>query len=321
MLVQEALKAGINVTVGCKVAAIDEEKPAVELEDGSELKADIIIGADGIGSITRKCILPQTQGKAVYKLSAWMVNIPIPILQQDPELQPCLEDVNFWLGPGRSITAATVPDQDAYNMTLVVDHANHDAYSQDEGQSFEQIKELFHNFEPTVTKLLSRAPTQEGYLWRISEVPPLPTWISKSGRVILLGDAAHSMVPFAAQGASQCIEDAGALAECLSRDADLMDLLRVFEMIRKPRVESVAARSAARQLMFHLPDGPKQQERDEKMRLQVRSYEPDMNVWNGEHIDEPPEIDSPLHDPYLMGHDVIQYAKRVLDRELGRAKA
>ncbi|KAF4537767.1 uncharacterized protein LTHEOB_11391 [Lasiodiplodia theobromae] len=259
MLVQEALKADVNVTVGCKVAAIDEEKPAVMLEDGSELRADIIIGADGIGSITRKCILPQTQGKAVYKLSAWMVNIPIPILQQDPELQPCLGDLNFWFGPSRSITAATVPDQDAYNMTLIVDHANHDAYTQDEGQSFDQIKELFHDFEPTITKLLSHAPTQEGYLWRISEVPPLPTWIT--------------------QGASQCVEDAGALAECLSRDgADLMELLRVFEMIRKPRAESVAARSAARQLMFHLPDGPKQQERDEKMRLQVRSYEPDKNT-------------------------------------------
>lgn len=47
ILVQEALKADINVTVGCKVAAIDEEKPAVMLEDGSELRADIIIGADG----------------------------------------------------------------------------------------------------------------------------------------------------------------------------------------------------------------------------------------------------------------------------------
>ncbi|KAF9633024.1 hypothetical protein BFW01_g3887 [Lasiodiplodia theobromae] len=203
-------------------------------------------------------------------------------------------------------------------MTLFVDH---DEYTQDEGQSSEQIKELFHDFEPTVTKLLSHAPTQEGYLWRISELPPLPTWTSKSGRVLLLGDAAHAMVPFAAQGASQCVEDAGALAECLSRDADLMDLLHIFEMIRKPRVESVAARSAARQLMFHLHDGPQQRERDEKMRLQVRSYEPDKNVWKGEHIDEPPDINSPLHDPYLMGHDVIQYAKRVLDRELGCAVA
>lgn len=55
ILVQEALKADINVTVGCKVAAIDEEKPSVMLEDGSELRADIIIGADGTSNADAAC--------------------------------------------------------------------------------------------------------------------------------------------------------------------------------------------------------------------------------------------------------------------------
>lgn len=163
-------------------------------------------------------------------------------------------------------------------------------------------------------------PATERYLWRVSEVSPLPTWVSKSGRVVILGDAAHAMVPFAAQGASQCVEDAGALAECLSRhdEADIPKLLRIFEMIRKPRAESTAARSAARRVMYHLPNGPEQQARDGKMKRQVQSYEPDRKVWNGEHIDEPPDINSPLHDPYLMGHDVIDYVSFVPDMTMAR---
>lgn len=266
----------------------------------------------GIRSTVRNCVLPQDEAKVTTILRAWMVHIPLENLQQDPALLPYIQGVNFWLGPGHSITAATMPDNNVYNLTLFVEGG-------DDG-GFEQVKQSFQNFEPTITRLLSDMPATERYLWRVSEVSPLPTWVSKSGRVVILGDAAHAMVPFAAQGASQCVEDAGALAECLSRhdEADIPKLLRIFEMIRKPRAESTAARSAARRVMYHLPNGPEQQARDGKMKRQVQSYEPDRKVWNGEHIDEPPDINSPLHDPYLMGHDVIDYVSFVPDMTMAR---
>jgi salicylate hydroxylase len=84
----------------------------------------------------------------------------------------------------------------------------------------------------------------------------LPAW--HRGRVVLLGDAAHPMPPFLAQGAAQPIEDAAALTSS-------MTALELFEAARRPRAERVAAASAAGADDYHLPDGPAQRRRDERI--------------------------------------------------------
>lgn len=86
----------------------------------------------GIRSTVRNCVLPQDEAKVTTILRAWMVHIPLENLQQDPALLPYIQGVNFWLGPGHSITAATMPDNNVYNLTLFVEGG-------DDG-SFEQVK-------------------------------------------------------------------------------------------------------------------------------------------------------------------------------------
>jgi salicylate hydroxylase len=98
--------------------------------------------------------------------------------------------------------------------------------------------------------------------WAMYDRDPLERWTG--GRVSLLGDAAHAMLPFFAQGAAQAIEDAAVLAGCLrNADAGSVGLaLRRYEEIRRPRTSEVQVMSRGREVRNHLPDGPEQLRRD-----------------------------------------------------------
>jgi salicylate hydroxylase len=92
--------------------------------------------------------------------------------------------------------------------------------------------------------------------------PPLAEWAF--GRVALLGDAAHAMMPFEAQGAAQAIEDSYVLGECLAgvEGVDVVAALRRYEALRAERATAVQQASERAAEVFYLPDGPAQRERD-----------------------------------------------------------
>ena len=104
----------------------------------------------------------------------------------------------------------------------------------------------------------------ETFVWALHDRLPLPRWTD--GRVTLLGDACHPMLPFMAQGAAQSIEDGAALASLLaSMPGDVVGALKRYEEIRKPRATRLQEASAANRTRFHLADGPEQRKRDEAM--------------------------------------------------------
>jgi len=92
----------------------------------------------------------------------------------------------------------------------------------------------------------------------------LPRW--SDGRITLLGDACHPMLPMMAQGAAQSIEDGATLAALLTAmPGDVPAVLARYEALRKPRATRLQEASAANRTRFHLHDGPEQQKRDEAM--------------------------------------------------------
>src|SRR5206468_2441102 len=101
--------------------------------------------------------------------------------------------------------------------------------------------------------------------WAMYDRDPLERWTT--GGITLLGDAAHAMLPFFAQGAAQAIEDALVLAGCLrSTDHDsVRQALQRYEDIRRPRTSQVQVMSRGREVLNHLPDGPQQQQRDAQL--------------------------------------------------------
>jgi salicylate hydroxylase len=104
----------------------------------------------------------------------------------------------------------------------------------------------------------------ETFIWALHDRLPLPRW--SDGRVTLLGDACHPMLPMMAQGAAQSIEDGATLAALLmAMPGDVPGALVRYEALRKPRATRLQQASAANRTRFHLPDGPEQQMRDEAM--------------------------------------------------------
>jgi salicylate hydroxylase len=101
--------------------------------------------------------------------------------------------------------------------------------------------------------------------WGLYDRDPLERWTV--GRATLLGDAAHAMLPFMAQGAVQSIEDAVVLAKCLegADRAAVPSALRRYEEMRKPRASQVQAYARRNGTVFHLPDGEAQRQRDAQL--------------------------------------------------------
>jgi salicylate hydroxylase len=118
-------------------------------------------------------------------------------------------------------------------------------------------------WHPQVRSILSAV--DETFIWALFDRRPMARW--SLGRVTLLGDACHAMLPFMAQGAAQAIEDGATLAACLSQlgAQDVPEALRRYETLRLPRASRLQALSEANKTRFHLPDGPAQRDRDAEM--------------------------------------------------------
>ena len=121
--------------------------------------------------------------------------------------------------------------------------------------------------------------------WPIITGTPLPTWIARFSKVIILGDAAHAMIPYMSQGAAMAVEDGAALATVLNLidKRSLIPLaLTVFEKERLKRTSQMQEASLINGILFHFPDGAEQEARDEAMRAEVegRHYSFSANQWS-----------------------------------------
>jgi salicylate hydroxylase len=170
---------------------------------------------------------------------------------------------NIWLGPGGS--ALTHPLRAGTGLYLGVTKAG---VSEDEAvwsQRVDKEDELrrLADWDPRLTRLVEAAPEVTAYGLHDSE--PMEKW--SEGRVVLLGDACHAMLPFQAQGAGQSVEDGAVIAAELSRAGaeDVTAAIARYVAARRPRTARVQAASRANANLWHLPPGPDQERRDAEL--------------------------------------------------------
>ncbi|OAA76431.1 Salicylate hydroxylase [Akanthomyces lecanii RCEF 1005] len=126
----------------------------------------------------------------------------------------------------------------------------------------DQVRRQYAAFGPRIHKILDLA-SEAPYIWKLSDIPALEIWQSSGSRVVLLGDAAHAMLPYAAMGAASGIEDSLCIAECIESAQTIDAALDSFEKIRKPRATFITEVGHHNMNMIHLPDGPEQKARDD----------------------------------------------------------
>jgi salicylate hydroxylase len=238
--------------------SVTETGVSLRFADGDQVEADVVIGADGIHSVIRAALtesLPPTHSG----MSAFRAVVPADAAPEFAR-RPAQ---SVWLGPGHHVVHYPVSGGELINMVAV---GPADGYATESWTATATVEEFLAEYEAWDSRLTSliKAARTPGR-WALLIRQPLPRW--SRGRVTLLGDAAHPMLPFLGQGAAQAFEDAAVLARFLAADqADPVSALERYESARIERASSVQQGSHARADFNHLPDGPRQRARDDELR-------------------------------------------------------
>lgn len=224
----------------------------------------------GIKSRVRTCLFPQRNTDPIpLRESIFIATLPLAQIETDPALAGWLVPgtTHGTLGPRRFVLSRRLHGGQYGVQFIDVDHADPGPVDGNWNTPADpsRLRALFADFNPVTRAYL--AHIQHAEKWQIAVGPALDTWRSRHGRVVLLGDAAHAMIPHAAQGLSQGVEDGVSLARMLrgATGTRIGAATRAWEAMRKPRAELFVQRSMDNARLRSLPDGPAQAARDEQI--------------------------------------------------------
>jgi len=249
ILVDAAQKSGVEFHMGQKVSHIAQHSQSVtaQTEDGASYSGDILIGADGINSTVRHEFFDKHKADFTQQV-AWRGIIDITELS-DNDMGAILEKNTYlWMGPDGHFVAYYIRTQKRLNFVAIKERADWQEQSWTQKGNIDALKAEFANWDNTITQLLNGCQTT--YLWGLFDRPPLACW--SKNRVSLLGDAAHPMLPFMAQGAAMAIEDSWVLTHALCQNPNQAEAaFSFYEKIRAPRTTRLQALSRANAKFYH----------------------------------------------------------------------
>ena len=176
----------------------------------------------------------------------------------------------------------TIAAGKSFNMVLShVDRSDPATWKQE--TAVEDMKREFAGWDPALTKIISMI--DKTMRWPLLSGQPLPRWVAPSKKTLILGDAAHAMVPYMSEGAAMAVEDGAALAEILSmveRPEQLPMALELFETERRKRTSQMQEASLVNGKLWHFADGEEQRARDEATRPEVegKHFVSSANQWS-----------------------------------------
>ncbi len=257
ILVQAMPPERIHLAHRCTGAADRGSHVEATFANGTAIKADVLIGADGVHSIIRGLLLgaerPRFTGCVAYR---GLIPIErVAHLGLDTAS-------NNWMGPGRHFVHYPVSAGRMLNFVGLLEQDSWIEESWNEPGSLSDLAEAYAGFHAQVRGIIGAA--DQTFKWALLDRDPLPRW--SFGRITLLGDACHPMLPFLGQGAAQAIEDGATLTACLEKHRDdVPAALELYQSLRMPRATRCQTISRNNLTRFHLPDGPEQEARDAKM--------------------------------------------------------
>ncbi len=251
----DALASGLDlrtVHLGHRLTGLKEsgDRVALAFANGVEVEAEYVIGADGVRSVIRQALYgddnPTYTGQMVWRALLNANDVPEEILEPMGHTQ--------WVGPGCHFLAYYIRQRKFVN---IVTQEDTDKWVE-EGWSTRgdpnEMRQSFPNPEPRLAKLMSLVT--ECSKWGLFLRPLTDNW--GRGRIQLIGDAAHAMLPNAGQGACQAFEDAYVLGRWLQTSRDPAEAFVNFRRVRIPRVHGVQRLSLSNARFKHARDAKEQ---------------------------------------------------------------
>jgi 2-polyprenyl-6-methoxyphenol hydroxylase-like FAD-dependent oxidoreductase len=243
---------------GVEVRAVRPD--GVVLHADGEVRGDLVVGADGIRSVTRRSVWPDAPAPRYAGYTTWrMIAPPMDVGQ----------GIEAW-GRGERFGYAPLPDGRVYCYAML------DAPEAGAGGGLTDLRRRFAGWHHPIPALLDSVAERALLQHDTYELPDLGGYVR--GRVALLGDAAHAMTPNLGQGAGQALEDAVVLAATVA-ESGVPDGLAAYDRARRPRTQMIVRRSRRIGKVANLRFPPLVALRDSAMRLMprstfIRSFEP-----------------------------------------------
>jgi salicylate hydroxylase len=259
---QSALSASVDrerLSLGRRLVDLAEhgDKVTLSFADGGTVEADAVIAADGVRSAVRRFVAGD-DGLFYSRTSGFRGIIPVAKLPSLPDPQA----IQFWMGPSAHLLHYAIGADGGHVNFLAVVEGPQDWAHPEKGLAASNDAEalaLFQGWHPAVIEMI--AAVRHELRWGLFLARPLRRW--RRGRVVLVGDAAHAMLPHHGQGANATIEDAVTLAELIAADPHDLDVaFAAYEALRRPRTRAIQRASWMGNRALHLPDGPEAARRD-----------------------------------------------------------
>ena len=253
-LYDRAIELGVEVRFDSKVADVKYagdittgRSVQVTTNGGETIKTSLLVGADGIWSKTREALLGHPDPPLPTGDLAYRIVLPLSTLTNDPTLHAFVSQpqCHFWIGPQSHVVGYSMRSgsERMYNLVLLCPDDLPADVARAEGD-LPEMRKLFEGWDPILTKFLGKV--QKVDKWKLMHRPEMERWVGGEGRVVLVGDSCHPMLPYLAQGANSALEDGAVLGWCLGRVKGASDregltaALELYETVRKERGERVA---------------------------------------------------------------------------------
>jgi salicylate hydroxylase len=270
---------GTEINIDARVVDIDwtsSKQVSVKTQSGKTWLFDLLVGADGLKSVVRKHILPDVQPRPPTTNCAYRAIVPSFQVAADPITKPLVEKLtmDIWMSPRGYIISYPISDGKDFNM--VVSHHRPEPVWDVEDVDIADFRASYKDYDPRIKRVLDMVTHTRR--WPLLVTGPLETWSSPQKNVVLMGDAAHSMVNHMAQGAATSMEDGAFLGIVLGRVVDgtlsLADAIGIYEKTRMPLAYNKQQISFLNGSVWMMEDGPAQEARDRAMEPELRGVQP-----------------------------------------------
>lgn len=244
LLANAVRAAGIEIRLSSPVGRVLERGDAVHvrLADDRELIGRALVAADGVWSRVRRAAMGGRAPDASGRI-AWRAVVPA-----DTVPETLTHDIGLWFGRSAHLVHYPISSGRLVNLVAVVTDTWHEETWSGVGDPA-SLFARFSGFAPVVRDLLASA--SDWLRWPLMTVDPLSAAWNRS-RIALIGDAAHAMLPFAAQGGGAAIEDAAVLADQMAATSDIPAAFSAYVHLRRPRVHKIWRLAEDNVRIFHM---------------------------------------------------------------------